>query len=203
MDLPPQAGAGPESTGNINEEHEVQRETPPRIYVASLSDYNAGRLHGVWIDASEEIEIVYTAVEDLLSSSPEPGAEEFAIHDYEGFGSVRFSEYEKLETVVRIAQGIAEHGKPFAGWAAHLGESQWDDHLDEFADGYLGSYDSMEDYAEQLLDDMGFDIDNLGPEYLQPYIRFDLEAFARDLSMDLDVEQDDSGVHIFDTRGAL
>ena len=24
----------------------------PRIYVASLSDYNAGRLHGTWINAS-------------------------------------------------------------------------------------------------------------------------------------------------------
>jgi len=200
MDLPPPGGAGPESTGNDNEQREVQHETLPRIYVASLSDYNTGRLHGVWIDATEDIENVYTAVENLLSSSPEPIAEEFAIHDYEGFGSVRFSEYEKLETVVRIAQGIAEHGKPFAGWAACLGESQWDDHLDEFGDHYLGSYESVEDYAAQLLDDLGVDVDNLGPENLQPYVRFDLEAFARDLSMDLDVEQDDAGVHIFDAR---
>ena len=25
----------------------------PRIYVASLSDYNAGRLHGVWLEATD------------------------------------------------------------------------------------------------------------------------------------------------------
>jgi len=176
---------------------ESQAGLRPSIYVASLSDYNAGRLHGVWIDATQDIEAVYTAVEDLLRSSAEPGAEEFAIHDYEDFGAVRFSEYEKLETVVRIAQGIAEHGKPFAGWASHLGEREWDDHLDDFADCYLGSYDSMEDYAAQILDDLGVDIDNLGPEYLRPYIRFDLEGLASDLSLDVAVEQDDAGVHIF------
>ena len=28
----------------------------PRIYVASLSDYNAGRLHGEWIDADQGAE---------------------------------------------------------------------------------------------------------------------------------------------------
>jgi hypothetical protein len=26
--------------------------TTPRIYVASLADYNAGRLHGSWLDAA-------------------------------------------------------------------------------------------------------------------------------------------------------
>ena len=49
MELPPQPGAGPESTGNEDEEHEVLREDGPRIYVASLSDYNAGILHGEWV----------------------------------------------------------------------------------------------------------------------------------------------------------
>ena len=31
----------------------------PRVYVASLSDYNAGRLHGVWINAKETLSIHY------------------------------------------------------------------------------------------------------------------------------------------------
>jgi hypothetical protein len=41
-------GAGPETTGN-QQHHEARErhlQEPPRIYVASLSDYNDGRLHG-------------------------------------------------------------------------------------------------------------------------------------------------------------
>ena len=34
----------------------------PRIYVASLSDYNAGRLHGVWIDAAEELDEIWSQI---------------------------------------------------------------------------------------------------------------------------------------------
>ena len=63
MELPPQEGAGPESTGNENEEHEVLREDGPRIYVASLSDYNAGILHGDWIEGRYWLDTVLTDFE--------------------------------------------------------------------------------------------------------------------------------------------
>ena len=45
--------------------------------------------------------------------SPEPLAEEWAIHDYEGFGSLRLSESESFQTVSAIAAGIAKHGGAF------------------------------------------------------------------------------------------
>lgn len=81
------------------EEEEPKRAPPaeaepgarPQIYVASLSDYNAGRLHGRWIDAA-------TTDEEL---GEEVGA--------------------MLATVARIGRGIAEHGHAFAAWAAHVG----------------------------------------------------------------------------------
>ena len=41
-------------------------------------------------------------------------------------------------------------------------------------------------------------LDTLGPDNLQPYIRFDLEASARDLAMDLHVSEDHDGVHLFE-----
>jgi hypothetical protein len=43
--------------------------------------------------------------------SPVEGAEEFAIHDYEGFEGVSISEYAGIDSVARIAVFIAEHGK--------------------------------------------------------------------------------------------
>jgi hypothetical protein len=40
----------------------------PRIYVASLSDYNAGRLHGVWLEATD-IDSVRVGVAGMLKAS--------------------------------------------------------------------------------------------------------------------------------------
>ncbi len=185
-ELPPASG-----------EAEPARVTP-RIYVASLSDYYAGRLHGAWIDATQDYDDVIDGVHEMLANSSEPIAEEYAIHDYEGFGPVRIDEYENLETVCGLAAGIAQHGPAFAGWAAALDRTDWG-RLDRFADHYLGHWDSTSDYADDLLDDLGIDIDEIGPEFLQPYVRVDLDAYARDLEHELIVVEDDTdgGVHIF------
>jgi len=52
----------------------------PRIYVASLADYNAGRLHGRWIDADRPAEAIREQIAQMLAESKAPVAEEWAIH---------------------------------------------------------------------------------------------------------------------------
>lgn len=47
----------------------------------------------------------------MLALSPEASAEEFAIHDYEGFGDLRISEYASLQNVASYADFISEHGE--------------------------------------------------------------------------------------------
>ena len=170
----------------------------PRIYVASLSDYNDGILNGVWIDATDDLDTIWVQVHSMLKSSMSPGAEEWAIHDYEGFGPVRLDEYENIETIRTLAEGIANHGEAFAYWAEHLGSSGWDE-LDRFEDMYLGSYDSLIEYATELLDGLGIDTDpeNWAPEFIAPYVRFDLDGFARDLHpMEVSYEGNEH-VHVF------
>jgi antirestriction protein len=173
----------------------------PRIYAASLSDYNAGRLHGAWLDATGDADELAAGVQAMLASSPTPGAEEWAIHDYEGFGPARLDEYESLETVTALGRGIAEHGSAFAHWAALVGTGESDE-LEHFEDAYLGHFDSLEAYAEELFDDLGYTdlIDQVIPEHLQPYVRLDVEAFARDLELSGDVtsSEGDGGVYVFD-----
>jgi antirestriction protein len=196
MELPKQSEVSNESQTGIEE----QRIVPPRIYVASLSDYNAGRLHGEWIDAEMDIEDLENAVTRMLASSPEPLAEEWAIHDYEGFGPVRLSEYESLPTVNSIAKGIVEHGPAFAAWAAIVDDM---DQLDRFEDAYLGHWSSLTEYAEQLLDDMGIEdeLDRVVPEGFRAYVQIDAEMLGRDLGMDLSVMEDgDGSVHLFDQQ---
>nr|WP_256930725.1 antirestriction protein ArdA [Pseudomonas sp. ABC1] len=56
-----------------------------RICVADLAAYNAGHLHGVWIDAMQELDDIQAQVDAMLAASPVGGMEEYAIHDFEGF----------------------------------------------------------------------------------------------------------------------
>lgn len=168
-------------------------DSTPRIYVASLSDYNAGRLVGEWIDADQDADDIHAAIQAMLATSKEEVAEEWAIHDYEGFGDLKLSEYESIERVAEIGQAIAEHGDAMAAFLGY--DSSRDP--SEFADAYLGHFDKLEDYAENLLDDMGV-FDNVN-DMLRTY--FDVEQYARDLDMGGDVytvDDPSGGVFVFD-----
>ena len=120
--------------------------TEPRIYVASLADYNAGRLHGVWIDAAQDPAEIETQVKTMLGNSPEPVAEEWAIHDYEGFGDIKLSEGESFETVAGWAAAIEEHGDAFAAWVGY--DSKYHTDASDFEDAYRGEWTSEAEYAE-------------------------------------------------------
>ncbi|MFC9231373.1 antirestriction protein ArdA [Streptomyces decoyicus] len=87
----------------------------PRIYVASLSDYNNGILHGRWIDADQTPEQIYEEVGEMLATSPVSGkfgevAEEWAIHDYDNFpAGLDLSEWESFERLHDIAEALGEY----------------------------------------------------------------------------------------------
>ena len=180
---------------------EREHRSDTRIYVASLSDYNDGRLHGAWLDADTDADELAEGITTMLARSPMPGAEEWAIHDYEGFGPLRLGEYEDIATVAQIGQGIAEHGPAYAHWASICGTSDRDE-LGRFDDVYLGHWDTIEDYAENLLDDLGIKdlIERNIPDSLQAYVTVDTEGFARDLeySGDVTTSEGDNGVYLFD-----
>lgn len=165
-----------EAIGTMSALHdEWDEEGDPRIYVASLADYNAGRLHGAWIDAAQDADAIQEEVNAMLAKSPEPIAEEWAIHDHEGFGGLKFNEWESFERVSAIAQAMEEHGEgPIGAYLADYPDAD----LDDFEETYAGEYDSEEAFADELLD-----IGVFGeiPEHLEPYI--DTERIARDLFM--------------------
>jgi antirestriction protein len=70
-------------------------------------------LHGKWIDANQDADSLYAEIKKILIASPIPRAEEWAIHDYEGFGDVRIHEYADLENVSNLAKFVAcPSGKP-------------------------------------------------------------------------------------------
>lgn len=165
-------------------------DTVPRIYVACLASYNPGHLHGEWIDAMDAKDI-REAIQAMLRRSPCPGAEEWAIHDYEGFGPLRLSEWEDIDRVAELGSLIAEHGAAFAAYADHVGVDFATE--EAFEDAYCGEWDSEEHYATNLFEELyGHEV----PEHMAPYI--DYGAFARDLFInDCFSVESNSGVYVF------
>ena len=83
----------------------------PQIYVACLASYNNGILHGKWIDADQDASSIYDEIHEMLADSPIEGAEEFAIHDFQGFGGARIDEYDSINDVAELAAFIVKHGE--------------------------------------------------------------------------------------------
>jgi antirestriction protein len=123
----------------------------PKIYVACLAAYNAGKLHGVWIDATQGEDVVEAEIEAMLQASPVPGAEEFAIHDFEGFYGLSIDENESIEAVVTIAALLEEHGALGAELIGTLGDA--DKAQEALAYHYKGAYASLADYAYSMFED--------------------------------------------------
>lgn len=175
-------------------------DTTPRIYVASLADYNAGRHHGRWIEADRGAQHIWDQINELLASSKEPIAEEWAIHDFEGFGPVRLHEWESIDTVADFARQLTEHGPVFAALVHHFGGvSEIEQARQSLSDAYQGSFESIEHYVEQFIDDCYGDVLSKLPDFIRYHI--DYSGIAHDFEcggdiFTLDVEGE---VHVFST----
>lgn len=149
--------------------------TPPRVYVACLAAYNAGILHGAWIDANEGTAYLQQEIAAMLATSPEPDAEEWAIHDHEGFGSCQLGEGESLDTVSQLARLMDEHGGIFDAAYAITGTL---DAAIELLDHYAGHHDTEEDFAYDLCESLGL------LENLPTILHINWTATARTLLID-------------------
>ncbi|WP_438728246.1 antirestriction protein ArdA [Parasphingorhabdus sp. DH2-15] len=162
-----------------------------RIYVACLEAYNNGILHGCWIDADQDPYDIWGAAKDMLNASPISGAEEWAIHDYEGFEGYSLSEYEGFDEISKIAAFIAEQGALGGELLSYY--SNLDDAQKAIEDHYAGEYESLSDFAREVTEQSGQNI----PDNLAYYI--DYEAMARDMAISdvMTIETSHDQVHVF------
>jgi len=170
----------------------------PRIYVASLADYNAGRLHGCWIDANQPADAIREEIALMLAESKEPIAEDYAIHDYECFGDLRLSEYEGVDQVAEVAFQLTEHGPVFASLLNYVGGTSYiDEAVRYIEEAYCGEYDSLTDYAEQFIDDCYSDSLKDLPEFIRYHI--DYEGIGREMEIcgDVFTLECEGKVHVF------
>jgi len=166
------------------------QQTEIRIYVACLAAYNSGILHGAWIDALQDASAIRAEIRAMLATSPEDYAEEWSIHDYEGFEGAPIVEYQGIDTVVEIAAFIAEHGALGGKLLAHFNSLETG--RDTLEDHYAGEYKSLTEFAQKITEET-----TQIPEALQFYI--DYEAMARDLEINdiFTIEIGFEEIHVF------
>jgi antirestriction protein len=161
-----------------------------RIYVACLASYNNGELHGQWIDAAQGQDGIWEDVKAMLAASPTDNAEEWVIHDYDGFEGASISEYEGFESVAEKAEFIEEH----QGLGGKLLEyySTIEDARNAIDDHYYGLYESVSEFAQQLTEET-----TTIPENLSFYI--DYEKMGRELEINdiFTIETAHNEVHVF------
>lgn len=150
-------------------------QTTPKVWIGCLAAYNNAKLHGEWVNADEGAEALWEAQARIIKTSPEAienggyGAEEHFIADHEGFPEGTVGEYTSLDYVAKVAEAIEEHGAPLAAYMA-LGvegsDPDIDDVVSNFENAYQGEYDSMRDFAEQMVSQLGIGGIVGGPSYI-------------------------------------
>ncbi len=165
-----------------------------RIYAVCLAAYNNGILHGCWIDACQDADDIYREIRAMLAASPIEGAEEFAIHDYEGFEGVTLSEYQGIEFVVALAAFIKEHGPLGGAVLAHFGGCLEDAEA-ALSDHYAGEYESIAAFAQEITEEA-----SAIPEKLAYYIDYDRMGHDLEMSDVFTVETQFDEVHVFWTH---
>jgi antirestriction protein len=183
------------SRAKTNPQHLQETANPsgdrPAIYVACLAAYNNGHLHGAWIWA-DDADDMRADTRAMLARSPEPDAEEWAIHDFAGFEGARVEEYQSFETVAALAAFIHERGALGAKVLEYYGHDLED--ARKAFEEYCGEFESVADYAAELTADCGPEI----PKTLRHYI--DYASMGCDMEINGDVftvEMGHNVVHVF------
>ena len=175
----------------MGEAFAINRTDRPRIYVACLAAYNNGILHGAWIDAARDAWAIWDDVRVMLEASSIPEAEEWAIHDYEGFGGVRIAESEGIDTIADLARFVVEQGALGAALLDYFGGDL--EEARQAMDRYLGHYASIADYMQEV-GEQAIAI----PPALRYYV--DWQAMGRDAELNgevFTVRIEADAVHVF------
>jgi len=168
-----------------------QTETP-RIWIACRALFDAGTLHGGWVETIDA-DAARRTIATILQSSPDPHAKEWMICDHQHFGGLQVSEDDSIEELCRLGVCIQRYGEPFIAYAKLVGQK--DATADGFDDRFLGHYACKEDYGKDVFDE-AFPPESL-PDGLGgciDYTKFTREVFACDTYA---VPASGGGVYVF------
>ena len=173
-------------------------DTTPRVWIGCLHHYNSGYLVGRWFDAATADEVTLADVHEG-SGLDCAECEELWVFDHENI-PVR-GEFGVLEATEwgRCLAEVDEHLRPaLCAWVesgSYVAEGTGDlPSISDFEERYCGAWESFEDYAEQLADDISL-LAGV-PEEIARY--FDWDSWTRDLAFDYSTYDDpEGGVFVF------
>lgn len=169
--------------------------TVPRVWIGCLAAYNAGMLHGEWVEVTSEPDDLYGHIERVLAASPIRGAEEWAFMDSEGFPrgfAGESSSPEELAAWVLEVEDAEEAGPGEEVLAAYWDNDQGQEVegiAERCRDAFMGEHRSLGDFAHELEEESG------ELEAIPDRLRFaiDWERLGRDLELGGDVFTADAG----------
>lgn len=199
----------------------------PRVYIACLACYNAGKLHGEWFDADNMLlgsveshfqlkpACYYCDAPEAEHAAPDwgghdfkrggmfasCGGEEFLVHDHEGFGPLEIGEC-SVEEAARVGHWLKDQGDDaelIAAFHEHragsdMEQGELDVSASEFAEKFQGSFDSLEEWAEDFHESIG---DIPKGSLLANYIDWERVARDAELGGDIFTIELDGKVHVF------
>lgn len=184
----------------------------PRVFVTCLAAYNSGHLHGKWYDVTSEPDDLRQAIQEVLATSPEPGAEEWFYTDWSGIPETIAGEYADVEDLCQWAHEVEDaeqRGLDTAAFWEYVddqGQPEVEGIAERAADDYIGHYDSLADFAEEFVEERD-GIPDARPIEMRGTVvdvlqHIDYEAIGRDLVLGGDYTTYDThpGVYVFWNR---
>jgi antirestriction protein len=128
-----------------------------------------------------------------------PSAEEWAIHDYEGFAGIKLSESESFDNVAALAELIEEHGEELIEAASdYESTSDVDELRSIIEDRYRGTYDSREAFAQEMIEEC-YDLKDT-PDIIKHHIDWDGIAHDLECGGDYSFIRKGGEVYVFDNN---
>ena len=167
-------------------------DTTPRAWIGCLACYNAGSLVGDWFDAESADEATLADVHGAHSRAD--SHDELWCFDHENIpvqGELDPSEAAAWGQV--YTEVGPERWPALCAWVESEGTGDLPD-ISDFEESYCGEWESFEDYARELADEIG--LLNDVPEEIANY--FDWDSWTRDLAFDFTTHDNpEGGVFVF------
>jgi antirestriction protein len=154
----------------------------PALYVGTYAKYNAGSITGKWLKLSDygDAEEFIAACKELHKDESDP---ELMFQDFECFPEELYGESMSTDEIAKIYEYVdidEDDREMLKAYIDCVGGEFSEDTLSEAQDAYQGQYNSDEDFAQSLAEDVGCIDQNVN----WPYTCIDWEQAAREVMMD-------------------
>lgn len=184
----------------------------PRVFVTCLAAYNNGTLHGEWVDVTSEPDDLREAIQRVLRTSPEPGAEEWFYTDWQGLPESIAGEYADPADLSAWAREVEEaetsglDAKAFWAYVDDQHRPEIEGIAERAHEDYVGLYESRADFAQELIEQCEGVPESRPVEFRGTVIdvlnHIAWDDVARDLFLGGDYwsHRNSDGVHVFRNR---